>query len=138
MVQQTLARQDYPLGQNQILTMRRNATTPNHIRELIEKESGYDLSVESKQGILPTLRKMYAILCHRYTLATYTVIGRTIDRGHATILYHIKEMKFFERDYPEIRELMQFTINEIIRTEARNSFEKAALNVLLEMQRLTA
>lgn len=64
--------------------------TIEKIKEIVETETGINLNNKSRKTELVYTRAMYYNLCREYTLHSLEVIGKSVDKNHATVLHGLK------------------------------------------------
>jgi hypothetical protein len=64
--------------------------TIDKIKEIVEKETGVNLSNPSRRSELVYVRALYYNLCREYTLHSLEAIGKSVGKNHATVLHGIK------------------------------------------------
>ena len=64
--------------------------TIDKIKEIVERETGHDLTQVSRKTELVYTRAMYYNLCREYTLHSLEAIGKSVGKNHATVLHGIK------------------------------------------------
>lgn len=64
--------------------------TIDKIRELVEHETGYDLTNTKRTTEYVYMRAMYYKLCREYTLHSLNTIGKSVGKNHATVLHGLK------------------------------------------------
>lgn len=64
--------------------------TTKEIKEIFDKEYGFNLADRAKPEDMVFARQMYIKVCRSYHIG-YEKIGKAIDRTHATVLYHNKQ-----------------------------------------------
>ena len=68
---------------------------PIHIRRLVEKDQNCKISVKSRRRNLVEARHIYCLIVRKYTDYSLAIIGKEINRDHATVLHSIRRAKEF-------------------------------------------
>ena len=80
--------------------------TIDKIKELVEQETGYDLTDTKRTTEFVYTRAMYYKLCREYTLHSLNVIGKSVGKNHATVLHGLKLFDNWidkhEKNYAEV------------------------------------
>lgn len=80
--------------------------TIDKIRELVEHETGYDLTDRKRTRERVYVRSVYFKLCRSNTLASLHKIGLSVNKDHATVLHGIRlfdeTLTRWEKSYVEL------------------------------------
>ena len=74
------------------------------IKLTVERYFGYNLNVRCRERHIVDARKIYFSLCREFTKSSLMLIGRSMDRDHATALHNIKSCKDLRKTDPEFNE----------------------------------
>lgn len=82
-------------------TKKEKMTSLQKIREMVEFETGLDISVPTRKREYVCARNIYYKLAKNHTTATTTAIGRTLGKDHGTILHGIKAFDnyYYDKHY---------------------------------------
>lgn len=74
---------------------------PEEIRELIEANTGINLSTKTRKIEFVYARAIYFLLCREKTNLSLNKIGQTLGKDHATVLHAIKMIEdvYFQDPY---------------------------------------
>lgn len=65
-----------------------------HIKELVESHFGFKIDTRRRFRPLVEARYIYAHLSRKYTNHSLTLVGKIIDRDHASIIHYLKHFEF--------------------------------------------
>ena len=74
------------------------------IKLTVERYFGYNLNVRCRERHIVDARKIYFGLCREFTKTSLMLIGRSMDRDHATALHNIRSCKDLRKTDPEFNE----------------------------------
>ena len=94
--------------------------TIDKIKEIVEKETGVNLSNPSRRSELVYVRALYFNLCREYTMHPLEVIGKSVGKHHATVMHGIKLF----RDWIDQHETKYIEIYEKLDQQVRKEFRK--------------
>ena len=94
--------------------------TIDKIKEIVEKETGVNLSNPSRRSELVYVRALYFNLCREYTMHPLEVIGKSVGKHHATVMHGIKLF----RDWIDQHETKYIEIYENLDQQVRKEFRK--------------
>ena len=70
----------------------------------VERYFGFNINVRCRERHIVDARKMYFSLCRDFTKSSLILIGRSMDRDHATALHNIRSCKDLRKTDPEFNE----------------------------------
>ena len=117
--------------------------TIDKIKEIVERETGHDLTQVSRKTELVYTRAMYYNLCREYTLHSLEAIGKSVGKNHATVLHGIKLYRDWidqheERYIQAYEDIDKFVSREFKRENAkyrgRDFYKRKYVKVLLELR----
>jgi len=71
------------------------------IQFLVENYFGYKINIKCRQRHLVDARKIYFGLCRDFTRYGLAVMGKTLNRDHATALHNIRSCKDLRQTDPD-------------------------------------
>jgi hypothetical protein len=74
------------------------------IKLTVERYFGFNLNVRCRERHIVDARKMYFSLCRDFTKSSLMLIGRSMDRDHATALHNIRSCKDLRKTDAEFNE----------------------------------
>lgn len=80
-------------------TTQRNRENIQHLKTLIKKQTGKDITINTRHREIVFARKIYYKILTLTTKMSYKSIGDTLGQTHATVLHSLKN---FEWDYNHI------------------------------------
>jgi len=117
--------------------------TIDKIKEIVETETGIELNNKSRRTELVYTRAMYYNLCREYTLHSLEVIGKSVDKNHATVLHGLKlyrdwieqhEERYIQA-YERIDKLVSIEFKkENQKFKGRDFYRRKYAKVLLELR----
>ena len=117
--------------------------TIDKIKEIVETETGIDLTNPSRRAELVYTRALYFNLCREYTMHPLEVIGNSVGKHHATVLHGIKLFRDWidqhESKYIELYELLDRKVKKAFKKEnakyrGRDFYKHKYAKVLLELR----
>ncbi len=117
--------------------------TIDKIKEIVETETGYNLTHPSRKTELVYTRAMYYKLCREYTLHSLEVIGKSVNRNHATVLHGLKLYRDWidqhEERYMQSYEKIDKLVSKEFKREnakhrGRDFYKRKYAKVLLELR----
>lgn len=74
------------------------------IKLTVERYFGFTLNVRSRERNIVDARKIYFGLSRKFTKSSLSLIGRSMDRDHATALHNIRSCNDLRKTDPEFNE----------------------------------
>ena len=74
------------------------------IKLTVERYFGFTLNVRSRERNIVDARKIYFGLSREFTKSSLSLIGRSMDRDHATALHNIRSCNDLRKTDPEFNE----------------------------------
>jgi len=117
--------------------------TIEKIKEIVETETGIELNNKSRRTELVYTRAMYYNLCREYTLHSLDVIGKSVDKNHATVLHGLKLYRDWieqhEERYIQSYERIDKLVSREFKREnqkyrGRDFYKRKYAKVLLELR----
>lgn len=117
--------------------------TIDKIKEIVETETRIDLNNKSRRTELVYTRAMYYNLCREYTLHSLDVIGKSVDKNHATVIHGLKLYRDWidqhEERYIQIYERIDKLVSREFKKEnqkykGRDFYRRKYAKVLLELR----
>ena len=117
--------------------------TIDKIKEIVERETGHDLTQVSRKTELVYTRAMYYNLCREYTLHSLEAIGKSVGKNHATVLHGIKLYRDWidqhEERYMQTYEKIDKLVSREFKREnakhrGRDFYRRKYAKVLLELR----
>lgn len=114
--------------------------TIDKIRELVEHETGYDLTDRKRIREIVYARSVYFSLCRKNTLASLHKIGASVNKNHATVLHGIRlydeTLDRWEKAYRELHQDIQAILNgeEQVKNTEIEKLQKSMDEVIKEMK----
>jgi len=117
--------------------------TIDKIKEIVETETGIELNNKSRRTELVYTRAMYYNLCREYTLHSLDVIGKSVDKNHATVLHGLKLYRDWieqhEERYIQSYERIDKLVSREFKREnqkyrGRDFYKRKYAKVLLELR----
>jgi len=117
--------------------------TIDKIKEIVETETGIELKNKSRRTELVYTRAMYYNLCREYTLHSLEVIGKSVDKNHATVLHGLKLYRDWieqhEERYIQSYERIDKLVSREFKKEnakyrGRDFYKRKYAKVLLELR----
>jgi len=117
--------------------------TIDKIKEIVETETGYNLTHPSRKTELVYTRAMYYNLCRQYTLHSLEVIGKSVNKNHATVLHGLKLYRDWigqhEERHMQVYEKMDKLVSREFKKEnqkykGRDFYRRKYAKVLLELR----
>ena len=71
------------------------------IKLAVERHFGFNINVRCRERHIVDARKMYFSLCRDFTKKSLMLIGRSMDRDHATALHNIRSCKDLRKTDPD-------------------------------------
>lgn len=109
--------------------------TPRTVRRVVEAEFQLDISARDRSTPYLIARKIYSISARRFTSHSLTIIGKEIERDHATIVHHLKDSDVFERNFPEARASLARVTKGLYEMQTSN-LERPATLAIQQMEML--
>lgn len=74
----------------ELMTISEEEKKLENIKEAFDIAVGYDISIKSRKGKIPTIRSYFCVLAKRMTKNSLQEIGSAIGRDHATVMHGLK------------------------------------------------
>ena len=94
--------------------------TIDKIKEIVEAETGVDLTNPSRRSELVYTRALYFNLCREYTMLPFEDIGKSVGKHHATVIHGIKIF----RDWIDQHETKYIELYELLDKKVKKAFNK--------------
>jgi len=117
--------------------------TIDKIKEIVETQTGINLSNPSRKNELVYLRALYFNLCREYTRHPFDVIGKSVGKHHATVIHGIKLFRDWidqhEPNYIELYEDLDREVRKVFRKETtkyrgRDFYKNKYAKALIELR----
>lgn len=89
------------------------------IKYLVERETGLDLSLQSRRRHLVYARFIFFKLARTHTSHSLDDIGRFINKDHASVLHGVKQFENVIREYEDDLYKIYIKIDTICRTKRK-------------------
>jgi len=71
------------------------------IKLIVERHFGMNINVKSRERYIVDARRIYFNLCRDFTKKSLMLIGRSMDRDHATALHNIRSSRDLRKTDPD-------------------------------------
>lgn len=119
-----------------------NTLTIDKIKQVVEQETGYDLTDQRRIREQVYTRAVYFTLCRNNTLASFQAIGNSVNKNHATVLHGVRlyedTLERFDKTYSELYKRLQNKIlmKQDTREKEIKDIREQIDNALERLQRL--